>query len=204
MESPHDTTPATGLDHRRRLLDAMAEAVGAKGYAATTIADLAGQAHVSKRTFYEHFADKAECLVALYEAASGQALSVLRAQVDTRRDWHDQVERALRAYFEALAVNPVLLQTLFIEILALGPAGLAARRRVHQRLATFIEEVVNADPAHHDRPLPPVLAVGIVGGINELVLQAIEDGRAARLPDLTEAAGALVRAVIAGAAGLPR
>lgn len=204
MEFPHDTPPATGLDHRRRLLDAMAESVGAKGYAATTIADLAGQARVSKRTFYEHFADKAECLIALYEAASGQALSVLRAQVDTRRDWHEQVERALRAYFEALATNPVLLQTLFIEILALGPAGLAARRRVHQRLAGFIEEVVNADPAHHERPLPPVLAVGIVGGINELVLQAIENHRVAQLPELADQAAALVRAVIDGASTLPR
>ena len=56
-------------DHRHRLLDAMADAVAHKGYADTTIADLAAGARVSRRTFYEHFSSKEECLIALYEAA---------------------------------------------------------------------------------------------------------------------------------------
>lgn len=176
----------------------MAEAAGTKGYAATTIADLAAQARVSKRTFYEHFPTKADCLIALYEAASDQALAVLRSRVDPARDWHLQVEQALRAYFEALARNPMLLQTLFIEILALGPPGLAARRRVFGRLAGFIEEVLGADPARRGNAMPAVLAVGIVGAINELVLQAIEDGRAAALPALAGPAAGLVRALVDG------
>lgn len=196
--APAADGPGTS-DHRQRLLDAMAEAAGAKGYAATTIADLAAWAHVSKRTFYEHFPTKADCLIALYEAASSQALGVLRSQVDTRRDWHEQVEQALHAYFAALSFNPVLLKTLFIEILALGPVGLAARRRVYRRLSDFIEGVLARDPAQAGRPLPPTLAVGLVGAINELVLQAIEDDRAARLPELAAPAARLVRALIDGA-----
>ena len=190
--------PAPASSHRRRLLEAMAEAAGTKGYAATTIADLAAQARVSKRTFYEHFPTKADCLIALYEAASDQALAVLRSRVDPARDWHLQVEQALQAYFEALARNPVLLQTLIIEILALGPPGLAARRRVHLRLAGFIEGVLGADAAHRGTALPPVLAVGIVGAINELVLQAIEEGRAATLPEMAGPAAGLVRALVDG------
>lgn len=181
-------------EHRRRLLDAMAESAAAKGYAAVTIADLAAQARVSRRTFYEHFPDKAACLIALYEAASAQALAVLRAQVDTSRDWHDQVERALRAYFETLASNPALLRTLFIEILGLGPAGLAARRRANREIAAFIEDVVRARAG----ALPAPLALGIVGGINELVLQAIEEDRIAQLPALVAPAAQLVRTVIDG------
>ena len=69
-------------EHRRRLLDAMSHTVATKGYADTTIADLAAQARVSRRTFYEHFDDKAQCLIALYEAASAQALEVLRLVVE--------------------------------------------------------------------------------------------------------------------------
>ena len=60
----------------------MAHCVSAKGYAATTIADIAAEAGVSKRTFYEHFDSKAECLIALYEAASRQALQVLKGAID--------------------------------------------------------------------------------------------------------------------------
>jgi hypothetical protein len=35
-----------------------------------------------------------------------------------------------------------------------------------------------------------------VGGIHELVLQAIEEGRVERLPEITGAASALVKAVV--------
>lgn len=181
-------------EHRRRLLDAMATVAAAKGYAAVTIADLAAEARVSRRTFYEHFADKAACLIALYEAASAQALAVLRSQVDTSRDWHAQVERALGAYFETLASNPPLLRTLFIEILGLGAPGLAARRRANRGLAEFIEQVLQAQAGH----LAPPLALGIVGAINELVLQAIENDRIGDLPQLVAPAAQLVRAVIDG------
>ena len=40
-------------------------AVAGKGYAATTIADIVREASVSRRTFYEHFQAKSECLIAL-------------------------------------------------------------------------------------------------------------------------------------------
>ncbi|NRF68253.1 TetR/AcrR family transcriptional regulator [Aquincola sp. S2] len=176
-------------DHRRRLLDAMAHAVAGKGYAAVTIADLAAEARVSKRSFYEHFADKAECLIALYEAASRQSLEVLRTAIDPHRDWHQQVEHSLKAYFETLACNPPLLRTLFIDIIALGPDGLAARRRTTQHIAELIVEVTGGS-------LPRAMAVAIVGAIHEWVLEAVEQDRVARLPELVGPAARLVRAVV--------
>jgi len=187
-------------DHRRRLLDAMSHTVARKGYADTTIADLAAEARVSRRTFYEHFDDKAQCLIALYEAASAQALQVLRAAIDPKRDWHDQVEAALAAYLATLACNPKLLRTLFIEILGLGPAGLAARRRANAQIAQFIVDIVDSPSAKPPRsqPLGQQLALGIVGAINELVLQAIEEDRVESLAGLTATAARLARSVIDG------
>jgi len=187
-------------DHRRRLLDAMSHTVATKGYADTTIADLAAEARVSRRTFYEHFNDKAQCLIALYEAASAQALHVLRGAIDPQRDWHDQVEAALAAYLDTLAGNPKLLRTLFIEILGLGAAGLAARRRANRQIAQFIVDVVDGPGAKPPRaqPLGEQLALGIVGAINELILQAIEEDRVERLAELTQTAARIARSVIDG------
>lgn len=172
--------------HRSRLLEGMAHAVAAKGYADTTIADIVREASVSRRTFYEHFSTKSECLIALYEAASHNALKVLRDAIDPTHDWQEQVERALTAYLGCMAANPVLMRTLFIEILGLGAEGLAARRRVNQEIADFMVSVV---------PVSPQIAMAVVGGIHELVLQAIEDGKVSELPELTAAASELVRAV---------
>ncbi len=103
----------------------MARAVAAKGYADTTIADIVREASVSRRTFYEHFSTKAECLIALYEAASHNALKVLRDSIDPQHEWQTQVERAMSAYLGCMQQNPVLMRTLFIEILGLGSEGLA-------------------------------------------------------------------------------
>ena len=192
----HDDS-AGGGEHRVRLLDGMARAVAAKGYADTTLADIVREAAVSRRTFYEHFVDKAQCFVALYEAASGAALDELRAVIDPLGDWELQVDRAMQTYFAVLSRNPLLLRTLFIEILGLGAAGLQARRRVNQRMAALLLEAVNMWPGRRRRKLPlqPQMAMAVVGGINELVLQAIEQGQGDLRP-LADPSGALLRAAI--------
>lgn len=188
------SSEVAGNAHRARLLEGMAHAVASKGYAETTIADIVREASVSRRTFYEHFATKADCLIALYETASQNALNVLRNAIDPSRDWHDQVEQAMRAYLGCLAQNPVLIRTLFIEILGLGPAGLAARRRSHDRIVSFMLEVVNGQQRDHP-PLSADMALAVVGGIHELVLRAIERDRIAMLAELVGPAVQLVRAV---------
>lgn len=186
----HDWSLSTETrEHRSRLLQGMAQAVAVKGYGETTIADVVREAGVSRRTFYEHFSGKAECLVALYEAASRNALRVLREAIDPAHGWEEQVERAIAAYLQCMAGNPVLMRTLFVEILALGPEGLEARRRVNREIADYMVGVVNAPH------VTPQLAMAVVGGIHELVLQAIEDGKVDELPELTATAAALVKAV---------
>ena len=187
-------------EHYSRLLEGMARAVAAKGYADTTIADIVREAAVSRRTFYEHFTTKAECLVSLYEAASKLALRAVAEAFDPAQPWHQQVEQAMTAYLDYLAQDPVLLRTLFVEILGLGMPGLAARRRVNAEIASFIQVAINSSsngaqgPAAH---LTSEMALTVVGGINELVLQAIEQDRVDDLRQLVSPATRLVRAVAA-------
>lgn len=179
-------------EYRHRLLEGLAQAVAAKGYAETTIADIVREAGVSRRTFYEHFASKSEALIALYEAASHNALKVLQGAIDPAHNWQTQLDCALGAYLGCLAQNPVLLRTLFIDILGLGVPGLTARRRVSREIAGFMLQVVNAG---QPRPvLTSDMAMAVVGGVHELVLQAIEQERVAELPELATLAGQLLRA----------
>lgn len=187
----------TDSEHLHRLLDGMANAVAANGYAETTIADIVRLAGVSRRTFYEHFSTKAACFMALYEAASRHALKVLRHGIDPAHDWHTQLEQALTAYFGCLAQNPVLMRTLFIEILGLGPEGLAVRRRINQELADFMLEVVNKEQDHRQPAalLSADMAMAVVGGVNELVLQAIERNRVDKMQELVAPSLQLIRAV---------
>jgi AcrR family transcriptional regulator len=180
-------------EHRARLLQAMANVAAAQGLAATSIAAVVAEAGVSKRTFYEHFADKDACFLELYRAASASALRTLRDSVQSERPWQDQVEYALGAYLKHLSAGPQLIRMLFVEIHHLGAAGAQVRREVMQHLADFMLETINTQAP----VLTPTMAMAAVGGIHELVLQAIERGEAAQLDRLTPSAGAVVRLLAA-------
>lgn len=180
-------------DYRRRLMDGMAAAVAHRGYADTTIADIVRHARVSRRTFYEQFASKEACLLALYVAASERVLRAIAAAVETSGDRETQIVRATEAYLARMQAHPVLTRTLFLEILAAGPAGLQVRREINGRYADLFRAVVQADGGH----LSPELAAAAVGGINELILQAVLDDRVPRLAELAAPASQLVRAVLA-------
>ena len=183
-------------DHRARLLQGMARSVADKGYADTTIADIVRIAGVSRRTFYEHFVGKADCLLALFSAASRRALGVLEQAIDPSQDWRVQVPRVLRAYLECLGENPLLLRTLFIEILSLGEAGLRVRRQANNEIAGFLQRRLSAArPPEAPGRFDEFTATALVGAVHELVLQAIEEGRTARLRELAEPASRIVLAL---------
>jgi AcrR family transcriptional regulator len=180
-------------EHRRRLLQAMGAVAEAKGFVAATIADIVREAGVSKRTFYEHFASKEDCFLALYLAVSGAALRTLKEAVAPGRPWQRQLEQAMGAYLSHLSLNPGLLKTLFVDIHHLGVPGHEARREVMRQLADFMTETVRANGSAPGAPgMDPALAMAAVGGINELVLQHVEQGRAEDLMALTASASEVV------------
>jgi AcrR family transcriptional regulator len=180
----------------------MAAAITEKGYAATTIADVVRHARVSKRTFYEHFDDKEACFLALYVFLSETALAVI-AEAATRPDlsWRARIEVSTRAYFEALSEQPALTKTLLMEIQAAGPRALALRRDVMQRFADQLRRLLDEARGDHPElhPLSPALSTAVVGGINELTLLAVEEGRTDRLAELTDTAVELLLAVLTAA-----
>jgi AcrR family transcriptional regulator len=193
--TPHLTVAEhdTARDYRRRLMEGMAMAVAERGYADTTIADIVRHARVSRRTFYEQFAGKEACLLALYAAASERVIRAIGEAVATSADRETQIARATQAYLGRMQAHPAVTRTLILEILSAGPAGLQVRREIIARYADLFRGVVQADGGR----LSPELASAAVGGINELILQAVLDDRIDRLADLAAPASQLLRAVLA-------
>lgn len=172
-------------DHRRRLLDAMARAVASKGYAAVTIADLATEARVSKRSFYEQFRDKADCFIALFDASTEQTVRVLHEALEPQAHWSTQLPIALDAYLSGLARNPTLLHTMFVDIMAIGPVGLAARRR-------WLQQLVDLLVRRTDGAVQSDQALALVSGLHEWVLRAMETHQVDQLPGLAPDAARLL------------
>jgi AcrR family transcriptional regulator len=184
--------------HRARLIEGMAEAIIEKGYAAATIADVVRHARVSKRTFYEHFAAKEDAFLATYSALTDEMLQVIADAVAGDRPWRERVDAGVRAYLEALAERPALTRTFLMEIQAAGPRALALRRDVMRRFADGLRTITEQVAREEDgvRPLSDELATAVAGGINELMLRAVEQGREDELTGLQDAAADLIRAVV--------
>ncbi|MFG2042373.1 TetR/AcrR family transcriptional regulator [Dactylosporangium sp. NPDC048998] len=195
------TSTRTAEELRLDLTGGLAQAIAGKGYAATTIADIVMHARVSKRTFYEHFADKEACLMALYEQGCEQLLSVVRgAAGEGGRPWKEMINDWVTAYLTALESMPAVTRTLLVEIQAAGPKAFRLRQQMQRRFADALVEVVEearaADPAIPR--LSPLLAIALVGGVHEMMLQVSDPytGAGPSFTSLTPAVDELVYAIL--------
>jgi AcrR family transcriptional regulator len=121
---------------RTRLLEGMAAAVAEKGYAGASVADVIARAGVSRKTFYEHFANKEACFLAAYGLGVELLMDAIEDAVAGAED--DPVAAAdagVRAYLATLATRPDFARAYLIEVLAAGPAALEERGRVLERFA---------------------------------------------------------------------
>jgi AcrR family transcriptional regulator len=189
-----DQRDAVDAAYRERLVRGLAAAITEKGLGPTTVADIVRHARVSKRTFYEYFTDKHDCFAALNLALTERMLTVISRAIEAEDSWEDKVRGAARAYMETAAASPRLTRTCLLEIYAGGSQALEVRRAAYQRYAALFQRLsVQAAAERPDvRPLSPALASAIVAGVNELMLEAVEEGRADSLPNVVDTAFQLI------------
>ena len=139
---------------RERMLEAMADATAERGYARVAVADVIERAGVSRRTFYEHFANKEACFLDAYDAGVNRVLGVIEAEARAAApDWLAGAAAGSRCYLEMLAANPAFARTFLVEVLAAGPEALERRSRVHERFAALLAEILSS--ARRDVPELP-------------------------------------------------
>jgi AcrR family transcriptional regulator len=184
---------------RGRMLDALAESVAAKGYAATTVGDVVAGAGVSRKTFYEHFDDKEAAFVAAWDAGVDRVLTAIRAGRDSADNPLERLRFAIRAYLNALADRPAFARAFLIEVVAAGPQVEARRADVHRRFAEMIRRLHAEARQRIELPeLPDEVYPAIVGLMNELVSERVRAGRTEELPQLEDSLVYLQLVLFAG------
>ncbi len=124
---------------RSRLLSGAVAAVDELGYADTTIADVTARARVSRRTFYELFANREECLIAVLEdvvALVGQ--EVARAGVGGL-SWRERVRGGLWVILSFLDREPALARVCVVQALRGGPEMLERRDEILAGLVAVVD-----------------------------------------------------------------
>jgi AcrR family transcriptional regulator len=176
------TAPVAG--HRERLLDAMAQSIEQQGYRETFVGDVVGIARTSRRSFYENFADREACFLALFDWAHDAMMDAVAGAVSSDAPWERQVDDALDAWFGVLAARPGLWWSFARELPALGEEGTARQRLAIERFAELLVSLVESgrrkQPQLGAKPLSKDQAIIIVGGLRELIISATEEGRDVR------------------------
>jgi AcrR family transcriptional regulator len=190
---PHSLTrDQVATNQRLRLVRAMLEAVGQKGYVATTVSDVVARAGVSRKAFYQHFANKQECFLATYDAIAKAGKRRVVSALREADGSSDRMEATIQTLFEAAVEHPDALRLAIIETSAVGPAGIERRDRAISELGGFINDGLRrstqAEGLTSAAVLPETTVRAVVGGLNRVVVACLPRGRGVKpvglVPDL--------------------
>lgn len=164
---------------RERLFEAAAHVFVETGYADASAESISRAAGMSKATFYEHFANKEECILALFDAAYQVLLSrILSAVADAGEDPVARMREGMRAFLVVIEEYPKEAQTLLVEIIGAGPA---AMRRRDEIITSFAQVLYRENVTHAQEGVMPRFAseddaFAIVGAIAELTSRQLRLG----------------------------
>jgi AcrR family transcriptional regulator len=186
--------PVEPAEFPRRLLDGLAASIVERGFRDTTIADIVRAARTSRRTFYEHFTGKQDCLIALLTEANAEMIRQIASAVDRTAPWPTQARQAVEAWITACESQPAITLSWIREVPSLGASARQLQRDGMQAFIVLVQTLCDTDEfrAAHVGPVSAQLAIVLIGGLRELIATQVEDG--GRVSDLTEVA---VQATIA-------
>jgi AcrR family transcriptional regulator len=177
---PHSLTrEQVAANQRQRLLEGMIDAIGEKGYAACTVSDVIKRAGVSRKAFYEHFANREECFLATYDSIAANGRRGVSTAFRRAEGLPDSVQAALGDLFELAIARPDALRVLMVEIGAAGPAGIARREQLVVGYEDFLRENLGLPPG--PGPIPNPVLRGVVGGILHVLYAHLRRGERRRL-----------------------
>ena len=198
---------------RRRLLLALVEVLAEHGLENASIGRICKRAGVSRRTFYELFDDRDECLLAAFDAGverlAQPVIVAYEAEGDTQREhgvqrshgsqrsrgWGERIRAALTVLLEELDAEPELARLCVVETLKAGAAVLERRAAVVAALVAAVEQ--GRREARRGGEPPPLAGQGVVGGalsvIHTRLMQTPSGGSS---PPLSGLSGELMAMIV--------
>lgn len=168
-----------GYTVAQRIARAVAAVIAEKGYVAMGTSDIAGQASISLSTFYSHYANKEEAMLAAVELSGTLMLATVGPAVRRAADWRAGVRAVYETMCAFLAAEPDFARLAVAEVYAAGPRALAQRDRVIDGLLGMLA------PGYAERPdIPPVAAEAIGGAVFALLSDQLRSSGADGMPDV--------------------
>jgi len=183
---PHRLGQEQVVRHQRaRIHGAMVEAVAEYGYAGTSVRQVVALAGVSRRSFYEQFANKEECFLATYDVIATRGLERIGAAHGAcGGSLEDRLRAGFNEFTQGLRENWKGGHLVIVDAQTAGPAGLARLRRTTAACERMLSSSFALEPEGGAVALPLVRA--IVGGLHWIASLRLRKGDERELPTLAE------------------
>lgn len=149
----------------------MAEEVAMRGVSSVTVARVIARAGVSRRLFYELFADIEDCLLATFDWGVEQARLLAVDAYVAEKGWRDGLRAGLGALLRFFDERPLIAQLCIVHAAGGGPRVLERRSQTIAELCEVVDRggatggATYSSPTHPGRIPPPVVAEGVVGAV---------------------------------------
>jgi AcrR family transcriptional regulator len=163
-----------GEIQRSRLLAGAVAAIDELGYPRATVGRITVRARLSRRTFYQMFANRDECFAAVLEEVAATVVGELSAAGLEGLPWRERVRAGVWTILVFLDREPVLARVCVVQALRAGPLVLERREAVLARLAMVVDEG-RGDGARGEG-LTPLTAEGLVGAAFAIVYSRLARG----------------------------
>lgn len=152
---------------RSRMLAALVQCCEDDDIQAITVAKIIGRARVSRKTFYEQFCDREDCLLAAFEQAVDDARLLAVAAYEREPGWRQGMRSALSRLLAFFDEEPVLARLLLLYPPTARGNVQAASAQVLAELARAVDRGRDAEGA--SRHAPAFTGEAVVGGILTVV-----------------------------------
>jgi AcrR family transcriptional regulator len=171
-----------GRHQRRRIIEVATAVFAKRGYPPSTVENIADAAGIAVGSFYVHFANKEDCLLAAYDLVVGEARDLLTAAVRAQSGWPRQTLAALHELLVLIAAEPLKARLALVEIQTGGPVALA---RYGETLDLVIGSLAGGRKvAAVDPPPPETQEAATANGLAWLLAQRILHGEAKDVEEL--------------------
>jgi AcrR family transcriptional regulator len=183
-----------GYTPAERIARAVAAVTAEKGYQGLSTDEIAERASISLSTFYAHFADKRDAVLAAVEMGGAQMMASVVPAAGRATDWREGVRVAYEAMFSYLVAEPAFAQLIAVEVYAMGPEALALRDRVIDSMSAMLAPGFGENPE-----MPEIASEAIGGAIYALLRERLRSGGPRRLAEAVPLATYLTLAPFIGA-----
>jgi AcrR family transcriptional regulator len=182
LPTPGGSHPQVAEIQRARLLSATIRAVDELGYSNTSVAHITSRARVSRRTFYELFADREACVAASLDDVIALVEREIAASGLAGLLWRERVRIGLWRILSFFDREPAIARVCVVQALRGGPQILKAREVLLGRLAAIVDEgrLENARAEEGTS----LVAEGLVGAAFSVVYTRLLRGDPEPLTDL--------------------